>query len=52
MLTIHASEVLSKMTLKVNITGVRALRARITLGTWLIRLATRVMGVGFELETR
>ena len=45
------TNVTKNLTLTLTLTGVRSWQARVWVGTQLIRLAARVMGVGFRVET-
>jgi len=45
-----SSRAVCNLTLRVNVTGVRVWRVRLWLGLRLIKLATMVIGCGFEVD--
>jgi hypothetical protein len=49
-MNVNASDVMKRLTLEVNITGVRVLRARLWLGMRLMRLAVWVMGCDLDMK--
>ena len=49
-LDVPISELTEEITLRVRITGYRGWRVRLACAVWLIRLATRVAGMGIEVQ--
>lgn len=47
---IPARKIMSELTLTVNLSGVRAMRARIWIGKQFLRLAARIIGCGIEIS--
>lgn len=47
---IPISRLTKRMTVTVNLTGVTAWKARVWLGTQIVKLAARVMGCGFRVD--
>jgi hypothetical protein len=49
--TVSATKALAEMIeLEVDLTNVRAARARLTVGIWLLRIAAHVIGCGVAIE--
>ena len=48
--SVDIQDVARSMTMRVRVKGVRVFRARLWLGTLLLRLAARLIGCGIEIE--
>lgn len=46
------SDLTKRITLNVRLTGLPAWKIRQTVGLWLIKLATSVMGIGLHVDMR
>lgn len=46
---IKAADLASKMTIRVRVSGMNVLRARFTAGTWIMRMAAKIMGTSIIL---
>lgn len=49
-IAVSATEAMKNLTLSLRVKGTRELRLRIAIGTWLLRLAGRVIGCRVETD--